>query len=61
MYTIHISDYQELRKKYVYDQRKTSRDDCFWTKEQELIMSQIYDTFSTKVCPMRAFDLEKMG
>ncbi|KAM0827102.1 hypothetical protein ACQ4PT_068424 [Festuca glaucescens] len=60
MYTIYISDYKELRKKFVYDQRKTSRYDCFWSKEQELIMSQIYDTFSTKVCPMRAFDLEKM-
>lgn len=61
MYTIPISDYNQLRRKYVYDKRRTSNDACFWIKEQELIMSQIYDSFSTKVCPMRAFDLMKMG
>lgn len=61
MYTIPISDYKDLRMKYVYNKAKTSNDDCFWTQEQELIMWQIYETFTTKVCPMRALDFEKLG
>jgi hypothetical protein len=50
-YTIPIMDYKDLRNKFVYIKAKTSNDDC-WPEEQEL---------TTKVCPMRALDFEKLG
>jgi hypothetical protein len=44
-------DYKDLRKEFVCNKAKTSNDDC-WPEEQEL---------TTKVCPMRALDFEKLG
>ncbi|KAK1670520.1 hypothetical protein QYE76_058679 [Lolium multiflorum] len=61
MLNMNIIEYHALRKKNPYNKEMTSEDDCFWTEEQHRIMNDIYQVHCTKVCPMRAFDLEKLG
>ena len=61
MLTMPIMEYHALRKKNPYNKERTSDDDCFWTEEQHRIMTDIYEEQRTKVCPMRAFDLGKLG
>ncbi|KAK1670530.1 hypothetical protein QYE76_058689 [Lolium multiflorum] len=61
MLNMNIIEYHALRKKNTYNKERTSENDCFWTEEQHHIMNDIYQVHHTKVCPMRAFDLEKLG
>jgi hypothetical protein len=61
MYTIPIMDYKDLRNKFVYIKAKTSNDDCFWTQEQELIMSQIYEILKWRSWARRHISMECYG
>jgi hypothetical protein len=61
MYTMTIGDYHHLRNKNVYKHARTAIDDCFWTNEQEQIMTDVYEAHRTKVYPMRALNMSKLG
>ena len=60
MLTMPIMEYHALRKKNPYNKERTSDDDCFWMEEQHRIMNDIYEEHHTKVCPMRALDIDKL-
>ena len=51
-----------MRQQPFYDLAKTSRDPCFWRREQALIMKEIYSKLSRKtpVCPHSALDFDHM-
>ncbi|KAK1663833.1 hypothetical protein QYE76_051992 [Lolium multiflorum] len=57
---MHATEYHALRQKNPYLKPRSSDDDCFWTEEQHRIMVDIYQTHRTKVCPMRALNLDAL-
>jgi hypothetical protein len=51
MYTIAISDYHEVRKKPMYDQRRTSRNQCFGLRSSNSSYPKSMTPFQPKCVP----------
>ncbi|KAK1627194.1 hypothetical protein QYE76_001509 [Lolium multiflorum] len=54
---MHATEYHALRRKNPYSKPRSCEDDCIWTEDQHRIMGDIYQTHTTKVCPMRALNI----